>query len=59
MNRIIKMACLSLTLCTAPILAKGDGILLAWSSADVLGITEESLNAAKLIPIHTLIDISQ
>jgi hypothetical protein len=53
------MAGLSLTLCTAPILAKGDGILLAWSSADVLGITEESLNAAKLIPIHTLIDISQ
>ena len=49
MNRIIKIACLSLTLCLIPNLAKGDGILLAWSPGDVPGVTEASFNAAKAL----------
>jgi hypothetical protein len=47
MNRIIKIALLSTTLCFAANVAKGDGILLSWSPRDVPGITEESFNAAK------------
>ena len=47
MNRIIKIALLSTTLCLAANVAKGDGILLSWSPKDVPGITEESFNAAK------------
>lgn len=47
MNRIIKIALLSATLCLALNVAKGDGILISWSTRDVPGITQESFNAAQ------------
>ena len=47
MKRIFRLALLSTTLCLAPNLAKGDGVLLSWSPGDVPGVTEASFNAAK------------
>lgn len=54
MKGIIRFTLLATTLCLAFDLAKGDGILVTWSPRDVLGINEESFNAAKSFPVDEI-----